>query len=220
MTIPRLSLPVGYAQSELQTGYTMATPQFLTVGGSDTFDLQAIKPTGNDTSDNIYIQTLDNAGYTVATYGWNDWAADVPCWVDDDYAPINDVSFAPGQGLWIQGLNANQGIQTSGCIGKNDISVVLQAGYTAVGNPFPVSLSLQDIIAVGDECSDNVYIQTLDNAGYTVATYSWNDWAADVPCWVDDDYAPVVGVVFAPGQGLWVQGTSAKQSIIFPAPEL
>ena len=29
-----------------------------------------------------------------------------------------------------------------------------------------------------------------------------------------------IGVTFAPGQGLWVQGSSSAQAIVFPAPEL
>ena len=182
--------------------------------------LQSIVPTGDDTSDNVYIQTLDAYGYTLNSYGWNDWAGDTACWVDDDYNPVEGVSFIPGQGLWVQGLSADQGIQTAGSVGKNDVSVTLKSGYTAAGNPFPVAIDLQDIVAEGNDLSDNVYIQTLDAYGYTLTSYAWNDWAAEEPCWVDDDYNPVEGVSIQPGQGLWIQGTSTDQSIVFPAPEL
>ena len=210
---------VGYAQSGLQNGYTMATPQFANIG-SLAMPLQSIVPTGDDTSDNVYIQTLDAYGYTLNSYGWNDWAGDTACWVDDDYNPVEGVSFQPGQGLWVQGLTTGQGIQTAGSVGKNDVSVTLKSGYTASGNPFPVAIDLQDVVADGEDVSDNVYIQTLDAYGYTLTSYAWNDWAADAPCWVDDDYNPVVGVTIQPGQGLWVQGTSTAQYIRFPAPEL
>ena len=219
MGVWRRSLFVGYAQNELKSGYTMATPQFANIG-SEAMPLQSIVPTGDDTSDNVYIQTLDAYGYTLNSYGWNDWAGDEACWVDDDYNPVEGVSFVAGQGLWVQGLSAEQGIQTAGSVGKNDVSVTLKSGYTAAGNPFPVAIDLQDIVAEGDDLSDNVYIQTLDAYGYTLTSYAWNDWAADEPCWVDDDYNPVEGVTIQPGQGLWVQGTSTNQSIVFPAPEL
>ena len=79
---------------------------------------------------------------------------------------------------------------------------------------------MQSLVAVGDGVSDAVEIQTLDKYGYTVDSYVWNDWAADEPCWVDDTYTPVEGVVFAPGQGLWVGGDTTAQYIQFPAPEL
>ena len=82
------------------------------------------------------------------------------------------------------------------------------------------SIALQSIIPLGDDVSDNVQIQTLDAFGYTVDSYDWNDWANDEACWVDGDWAKVEGVTFAPGQGLWVIGSSDKQSILFPAPEL
>lgn len=82
------------------------------------------------------------------------------------------------------------------------------------------AMPLQSIVPTGADTSDNVYIQTLTAGGYTLDTYSWNDWAADEPCWVDDSYEKVEGVTFAPGQGLWVQGSSTEQAIVFPAPEL
>ena len=168
----------------------------------------------------MQVQTLDAAGRTVDAYDWNDWAADKPCWVDGDWNPVTEVSVAPGQGLWVIGSASTQGIQAAGKVGSEDVVVSLRNGGTSTGNPFPVSINLQDIVAEGENASDNVQIQTLDAAGRTVDTYAWNDWAAAEPCWVDDDYNRVEDVVFAPGAGLWVQGISGDQSIRFPAPEL
>ena len=101
-----------------------------------------------------------------------------------------------------------------------DVSVALRFGYTLLGNPFPVAVALQDIVAEGEACSDNVSISTIDSFGGLVATYTWNDWAADNACWVDDSYTPVEGVSIAPGQGLWAGASAATQAIRFPAPEL
>lgn len=81
-------------------------------------------------------------------------------------------------------------------------------------------LDLQSLKANGDETSDNVYIQTLDAYGRTLTSYGWNDWATEEACWVNDDYEKVEGVTFTPGLGLWVQGTSTSQALVFPAPEL
>ena len=197
----------------------MLTPQFLGIGTGE-LDLQSLKAEGDDTSDNVFIQTLDAAGRTVASYGWNDWAADEACWVDDDYEPVEGVTFLAGQGLWVQGLSAEQSLQSAGKVGTSDVVVALRNGCVGAGNPFPITINLQDIVAEGDDTSDNVFIQTLDAAGRTIASYGWNDWATDTPCWVNDDYEPVDGVTFSAGQGLWVQGTSDGQSIRFPAPEL
>lgn len=197
----------------------MATPQFLNIG-SDGMPLQSILPTGDDTSDNVFIQTLTAGGLTLNTYSWNEWACDEPCWVNDDYEKVEGVTFAPGAGLWVQGSSTTQGIQSAGQVGVEDVSVTLKSGFTAAGNPFPVAINLQDIIAEGSDTSDNVFIQTLTPGGLTLNTYSWNEWACDEPCWVNDDYEKVEGVTFAPGQGLWIQGSSDQQSIRFPALEL
>ena len=63
--------------------------------------LQAITAIGEGTSDNVNIQTLDAAGYTVDSYLWNDWVAEKPCWVNDSFEPVEDVTFSAGQGLWV-----------------------------------------------------------------------------------------------------------------------
>ena len=197
----------------------MVTGQFVPVS-SESIELQSIVATGDEASDNVCIETLDAYGRMAESYSWNDWAYESACWVDDGYEKVEGVTFAPGTGLWVQGAGSTQGIQTAGKVGSSDVTIDLRAGFTAVGNPYPVSVNLQDIIALGDETSDNVCIETLDAYGRMVESYSWNDWAAEEPCWVNDSYEKVEGVTFAPGDGLWVQGSSSGQSLRFPAPEL
>ena len=90
---------VGYAQSSLQSGNTLAGVQFVNVGTEADMPPQSIKPTGTDVSDNIVIQTLDAYGRTVDSYLWIDWAgdeSDQEAWVNDEtYEIIDGVSFAP-----------------------------------------------------------------------------------------------------------------------------
>ena len=217
---------VGYAQSGLTSGFTLSSSQFLTVRSGTGTELQSIKPTGDGTSDCVSIQTLDFAGRAVDTYTWCDWAGDSgdqEAWSDGSGEIIEGVTFAPGQGLWVYGASAEQGIQTAGKVGTDDVQVTLCSGFVAVGNPFPVAISLQDIVPTGDGTSDCVSIQTLDFAGRAVDTYTWCDWAGDSgdqEAWSDGSGEIIEGVTFAPGQGLWVYGSSAEQGIRFPAPEL
>ena len=197
----------------------MAAAQFFPITG-EAVSLDTIVPTGEDLSDNVVIQTLDAYGYTLATYTWNDWQFDTACWIDNNDQKVTGVTFAPGQGLWVYGSSTSQSIQSCGKVGTVDVSVALRAGGTAAGNPFPVDIDLNDIVPQGDDLSDNVVIQTLDAYGYTVATYTWNDWQFDTACWIDNNDNQVTGVTIAAGQGLWIYGSSTSQYVVFPAPEL
>ena len=106
---------VGYAQTTLQYGGTIATPQFVNVAAGDSLPLQSIKPVGSDLSDTVVIQTLDSAGRTVDSYLWIDYAGESgteEAWVDPDtYAIVENVTFAPGAGLWVQADSNSQGLQ-------------------------------------------------------------------------------------------------------------
>ena len=88
----------------------MVTPQFLNITNELAMPLEALVPQGDETSDNVEIQTLDAAGKTVSSYYWNDYMYDDPCWVDGDYTKVEGVTFEPGQGLWIFGSSSEQSI--------------------------------------------------------------------------------------------------------------
>ena len=92
----------------------MLTPQFLGIGSSTDLDLQSIKPQGDDTSDNVSIQTLDAYGRMVDNYIWCDWAgpdSDQEAWSDGSGDIIEGVSFPAGQGLWVQGSDSGQSLR-------------------------------------------------------------------------------------------------------------
>ena len=198
----------------------MVAPQFLNVGVSTAMPITSIVAVGEDISDNVAIQTLDFAGRTVDSYTWVDWMGDDPCWINDEMEIVTDVTFAPGQGLWVYGSDEGQGVQTAGQVGTKDLSVKLRNGATPTGNPFPMTLKLGDILAEGDDASDNVAIQTLDYAGRTVDSYTWVNWMGDDPCWINDEMEIITDIEFAPGAGLWVYGSTETQAVRFPAPEL
>lgn len=198
----------------------MATSQFLDVGAATEMDIQQLQAVGDDAADNVVIQTLDFAGRTVDSYIWNDWVDTTPCWVNDSFEKVEGVTLAPGAAVWVQGTTTTQGIQSAGKVGTSDVVITLKNGGTLAGNPFPVAVDIQDVVAQGTEAPDNVVIQTLDYAGRTVDSYIWNDWVDTTPCWVNDSFEKVEGVSIASGEGLWVQGTTTEQSIRFPAPEL
>ena len=204
----------------------MATPQFVGIGSGVGMGLQSIKALGDGASDSVIIQTLDTFGNGVDSYIWCNWAGDngdQEAWSDGSGAIIEGVTFAPGQGLWIQGSAAGQAVMTAGEVGSSDVVINLTEGFTAAGNPFPVSVDLQDIIATGEGASDSVIIQTLDEYGNGVDSYIRCNWAGDngdQEAWSDGSGAIIEGVTFAPGQGLWIQGSAEGQAIRFPAPKL
>ena len=106
---------VGYAQSGLKKGNTIAGVQFVNISNESATPLQSIIPVGDDVSDNVVLQTLDFAGRTVNSYMWINWAGDngdQEAWVNDEtYEVISDVTFEGGAGLCVQGTSTEQSIR-------------------------------------------------------------------------------------------------------------
>ncbi len=198
----------------------MFTPQFVDIN-KENISIKSLVALGEGVSENVNMRILDSAGRKVngCEYKWVD-DEEFKGWYDPDYNELGDVSFSPGQGLWVYGLNTTQQIQMSGSVPLNDVVVNLRMGGTATGNPFPVALSIHDILAIGDKASEVINIRVLDSAGRTIkgCEYKWVD-DEELNGWYDSDYNELGDVKFNPGQGLWVYGDEGL-SIRLPAPEL
>ena len=232
----RIPLPsiVGYAQSDLKSGFSAAGAQFVPVSGGG-MDLCDIVPTGynKDTyvGGSINVQSLDASGYTVAgsKYYWYD-DEDGTGWFDqsDDEVVRGDVTFAPGDAVWIQGNSTSEGLQTSGEVAAGSIDVYLRAGFKLVCNPTPVAIPFNDDnsngkfiapMGYGDSyVGGSINVQKLDKDGYTVAgsKFYWYD-DEDGTAWFDQSDDEVVGEVLNPGEAVWVQANSASEKLNFPS---
>ena len=190
----------------------IVSAQFLGMTKDGGVDIQSIVALGDDLN-NVAIQTLDSYGRTDKMFMWDDWQFDTPCWADEN-GPAEKI-LQPGEALWVQGVNGYK-FQSAGQVGTSDIVFNLKDGNVLVGNAFPIGVSIQDIIATGDDLND-VAIQTLDTYGRTDKMFMWDDWQFDAPCWADEN-GPT-DMILQPGEGLWVQGKTGY-TIRIPAPEL
>ena len=101
---------VGYSTTALQAGFKAAGASFISIG-KDGCNLSEIIPTGFDkTTGGVQIQLLNNAGVTTTTYkyykgGRGTYATDG--WYDGTtlITAEKDVTFAPGDGLWVYGAD-------------------------------------------------------------------------------------------------------------------
>ena len=225
--LPRLSLPVGYAQNGLDNDYgaVMVSPQFLGVSGSE-ISIDAIVPVNsNDPDYNIEIQVLDAGGRTQEDQDYM-WIGGKWCDAITE-EPVTGITFAPGQGLWVFCYTgeSNVGLQTAGKVGMSDVLVTLDSDFGAVGagNPFPVPVALADLLPEAEGEVDfeyNIEIQVLDAGGNTQEEQDYM-WIGGKWCDAITE-APVKDVTFVPGQGLWVFNYTGESGVTlrFPAPEL
>ncbi len=214
---------VGYTSAGLQNNGITAGAAFIPVSGT-TFDLTDLKVTGYETSTegDVYVQTLDEYGRTVASYFYYDVPGELTAWLDesDNEVEAGTVTFQPGEGLWMVANADGFGIQSAGQVPTATVAVTLQNAGLSIANPTPVNVDLTATSIGGYEESTeaDVYVQTLDEFGRTVASYFYYDVPGDLTGWLDesDNEVPEGDVIIAPGQGLWAVSNADGFTFIFP----
>lgn len=208
----------------------MVTSQFTGISANRNFALESFKAVGDDVSDGVLIDVLDEFGGLTKQYIWINYggeSGEEEMWVDGETyeAPVEPVAFAPGQVLWVEAQSGSQGLQSSGQVAVDDAVVQLCNGATMAGNFTPVPLALSDILPSGEDVSDGVLIDVLDEFGGLMKQYVWINYggeSGEEEMWVDGETyeAPTEAVVFNPGQGLWIEAQSDAQFVTFPGVEL
>ena len=222
---------VGYASNNLRSGSIGLVPQFAGVASADgSFDLQTITCSDN-ASDAVSFSILNDVGLNGDSYFWVNWydpdedGETESCWVDGNFEKVTDYTLQPGEALWVQAETTDQLFQSAGRVNTSDVAVQLRSGSILTGNPFPVTLDLQDITC-SDNCSDAVSFSILNDIGLNGDSYFWVDWydpdedGVTESCWVDGEFEKVKDFKVTPGMGLWVQAENSDQYITFPGVEL
>lgn len=203
---------VGYAPTQLQEVGLTASACFTPVTGKN-FDLLDLTVIGYDveegTDSEMYVQTLDEYGRTVASFFWVD-VEGTKGWFNEDGELVakGDVTFQAGEGLWCVCDYDGLSLQSAGQVPLQDVVVTLQEVGLSIANPTPVTVDLTDCVVTGydaEEGSDSeMYVQTLDEYGRTVASFFWVDVDGAIG-WYNEDGEEVAkgDVPVAQGAGLW-----------------
>ena len=223
---------VGYNTTALNAAYYAGGATFITIGAEGA-NLSEFKPSGlpNISNGQVIIQTLDNYGVSTGTYKYYQ-GSKVPKYANNGWynssdvliTKENDVTFAPGDGLWIKGT-ATASLIVSGEVSLASVTKNLNAAYALLCNPFPMGISIRKITPAGIAAISNgqIIIQTLDNYGVSTGTYKYYQ-GSKVPKYATNGWynsndvliTDANDVVFNPGQGLWVKGT-ATATLTFSA---
>jgi hypothetical protein len=228
---------VGYSEVGLRLGSKGAGACFVNIDQTKPMNLQDLKVTGYNKEDGyeaagVTVQTLDFAGREIETYTWYDIPGDFSGWFDSKENYVEDLTIAPGEGLYARAPDTSFKIQSAGQVATTDIAVNLRLGSKLVVNPTPVTINLNDInedgnflmvtgydAEVGYEAA-GVTIQTLDYAGREIETYTWYDIPGDFFGWFDSKETYVENLTIAPGESVYARAPDTTFSLVFPAPTL
>ena len=218
---------VGYNKLTLQAGYNLLGNNWNLVGGEDgnvtdvldAKDLSGLDSQGNFTSQ---IQIWEGDGY--AFYGWAGYVGDATYdykWLNQSTLEPVDLPAPKGTAFWIK-AGAAADVTFSGEVATNETyTIQVSAGYNLLANPFPETISIQQIQSEnlsGLDAQGNFtsQLQLWEGDGY--AFYGWAGYTGDPAYdykWLNmSTLEPATGVNIDIGTGFWIK-TGSNANIDF-----
>ena len=221
---------VGYNKLTLQAGYNLLGNNWNLVGGGDgliteVLDTKEVSGLDDEGLFTSQLQLWTGRGYTY--YGWAGFVGDDPDsapynykWLDQSTLEPVDIDAPKGTAFWIK-TDSSADVVFSGEVATEDtISAQVSSGYNLLANPFPETISIQQIQSTNlsgldDEGQFTSQLQLWTGRGYTY--YGWAGFVGDDPDsapynykWLDmSTLEPVTDVTLDIGKGFWIQTGSA-----------
>ena len=215
---------VGYNKITLQVGYNLLGNNWNLVGGQDGFvtdvldasGLSGLDSQGNFTSQ---IQLWEGDGYAI--YGWagdvGDAAYDFK-WLDTGTLDPVNIPAPKGTAYWIKTGTSSEVVASGEVASEEKISTQVVAGYNLLANPFPETISIQqiqseDLSGLDSQGNFTSQLQLWEGDGYAI--YGWagdvGDAAYDYK-WLDTGTLdPATDVNLDIGKGFWIKtGSTAN----------
>ena len=205
---------VGYVKTPGENGYTVFAPMFC--GCLDTpMTLGAI--TGDFAEWVDSLQVLDAGLVASDSYVWVDvtYSGATPVWTSDFGTDDSGVIVPRGAAVIISSTATIIG--NAGEVEAKDIIIDCDPGYTVLGNPTPVPITLGDIKFTGlEEWIDS--LQLLDAGLVASDSYVWVDvtYSGATPVWTSDFGTDDSGIPLDPGAGFILSSVNGSK-VTFPS---
>ena len=209
---------VGFASPNAAANLNFYVPQFFDVGYNTT-SIQSIQLDDGGTGVvgmGDSMQIVGPFGNPAAAYAYFNFAyfgGTGFYWTDESFLPV-EVSFDQGDGFAIDNASSFAfAVRTSGEVPTSAMSFAAASNLNWTGNPFPQSISIQDVqlddggagvVGMGDS------MQIVGPFGNPAAAYAYFNFAyfgGTGFYWTDESFQPVE-VAFAPGQGFAIDNAS------------
>lgn len=224
---------VGYNNYNARTGFNLYTPQFKSIGGSDSFNINDVQ-LGESTGDmGANLQLISADGVSAAYYNWLTAATakefgytdgSKGCWVDSELVLVEDITLKFGGGVQIDTLEQDDAlILSSGQVSDDDMTYEAGSGFNFVGNAFPSNINIGNV-QLSEEIGDmGANLQLINSVGASMAYYNWMTPATakefgytdgSVGCWVDAELLLVSDVSLNAGDGFQVDTLETSRAFI------
>ena len=221
---------MGYNKVTLQSGYNLLGNNWNLVGGedgliTDVLDATAVSGLDDNGDFTSQIQLWSGSGYSI--YGWSGYLGDDAESAPYNYKWLNKSTLEPvnidapkGTAFWIKTASPSSVVFSGEVASEDTLTASVSAGYNLLANPFPETISIQqiqseDLSGLDDNGDFTSQIQLWTGSGYTI--YGWSGYLGDdaesAPYnykWLNKSTLEPATENLEIGKGFWIQtGSSA-----------
>ena len=216
---------VGYQANAVPTGYSMVTPSFVNVDGTDyaidnlllngvadcDANVQVVNADGTWGAMGIWFNeaTIDGVTYPA---GW---------FTDMTGATPADIKLKPGQAVFFYTTASGASAQSAGQV-PAEITLDVAAGYSMIGNASAVNVAIDDVKLSGvADCDANVQIVNADGTWGTMGIW-FNEATIDGVTYPAGWFTDMTGatpaeITLTPGQSVFFYTTSSSAKVVIPS---
>ena len=208
---------VGYQANAVPTGYSMVTPSFVNVDGTDynidNFLLNGVAD-GNAT-----VQVVNPDGSWGTQGFWFNAYGDLPAgWFADSLGTTPaGITLKPGQAVFFYTTDSGASAQSAGQV-PGVITLELATGYSMIGNASAVPVAIDDITLNG-VADGNATVQVVNPDGSWGTQGFWFNAYGDLPAgWFADSLGTTpADITLAPGQSVFFYTTDTAAEVVIPS---
>ena len=208
---------VGYQANAVPNGYSMITPSFVNVDGSDyaidnfllngvadcDATVQVVNPDGSWGANGVWFNE-----YEGLTAGW---------FTDATGLTAADISLKPGQAVFFYTKATGASAQSAGQVPAT-ITMDVAAGYSMIGNASAVSVAIDDIKLIGVADCDAT-VQVVNPDGSWGANGVWfNEYEGLPSGWFTDATGLTsAAITLEPGQSVFFYTKASGAKAVLPS---
>lgn len=216
---------VGYQANAVPTGYSMVTPSFVNVDGTD-YAIDNLTLIGvNDMDASVQVVNEDGSwgtqGFWLNEAEYDGVVYPAGWFTDASGETAANITLKPGQAVFFKTTASAASVQSAGQVSGN-VTMNLATGYSMIGNTTPANMPIDSITLVGvNDMDASVQVVNADGSwgtqGFWLNETEYDGVVYPAGWFTDASGETPANITLTPGQSVFFKTTATGAKATIPS---